>query len=266
MSHMKHRLAAALFAAMLLASLASSSVAAHRPSGPIRDLFRAAVATARFHSLDQATKAGYGPFPDGVPLHECISSLDDTGAMGFHWVNGPLLTPELDPTKPEVLVYAPDRRGNLHLAALEYVVFKADWDAIHDDPPELFGQEFMDSGFPNRYEIPEFYALHVWLWKWNPTDLFAPFNPNVSCDPGGHSASRASTALASAYHIRAAPVMWLIWCHRHAWSCSYQESRRGGTGPGRSPHAANSEGCDPAERGSCRAGARPRCWPGSSGR
>ena len=200
MAHMKLRLAAALFAAMLLASLSGSAVAARAPSGPIRDLFRAAIATARFHSLEQATKAGYGPFPDGVPLHECISSLDGTGAMGFHWVNGPLLTPELDPTKPEVLVYEPDRRGNLHLVALEYVVFKADWDAIHKDPPMLFGQMFMDSGFPNRYEIPEFYALHVWLWKWNPSGLFKPFNPNVTCNPGSHGANRASsvTALAAA--------------------------------------------------------------------
>ena len=200
MTRTKPRLAAALFAAMLLSSLAGSSVAAHRPSGPVRDLFRAAIATARFHSLDQATKAGYGPFPDGVPLHECISSLDpkDPGAMGFHWVNGPLLTPELDPTKPEVLVYEPDRRGNLHLVALEYVVFKADWDAIHKDPPMLFGQMFMDSGFPNRYDIPEFYALHVWLWKWNPSGLFAPFNPNVTCNPGSHGASRASTVAAAA--------------------------------------------------------------------
>ena len=48
----------------------------------------------------------------------------------------------------------------------------------------LFGQMFMDSGFPNRYEIPQFYALHVWLWKFNPSGLFKPFNPNVSCNPG----------------------------------------------------------------------------------
>ena len=198
MSRTKLRLAAALFAATLLSSLAGSSVAAHAPSGAIRDLFRAAIATAKFHSTEQATKAGYGPFPDGVPLHECISSLDDTGAMGFHWVNGALLTPDLNPTKPEVLVYAPDRRGNLRLVALEYVVFKADWDAIHDEPPMLFGQMFMDSGFPNRYEIPQFYALHVWLWKWNPSGLFAPFNPKVSCNPGSHRAGRTSAVTARA--------------------------------------------------------------------
>lgn len=201
MTRTRLRLAAALFAAMLLTSITGSAVAAHGPSGPIRDLFRAALATAKFHSLDAATKAGYGPFPDGVPLHECISSFDGSGAMGFHWVNGKLLPPDVDPTTPEVLVYAPDRHGNLHLAALEYVVFKADWDAKHDDPPMLFGQMFMDSGFPNRYEIPEFYALHVWLWKWNPSGLFAPFNPNVSCNPGEHRAGLRSQAIARAADV-----------------------------------------------------------------
>ena len=72
-------------------------------------------------------------FPAGVPLHECISSFDNTGAMGFHWLNGGNLTTDLDPTKPQVLVYEPDRRGKLHLVALEYVVFKADWVAAHGD-------------------------------------------------------------------------------------------------------------------------------------
>ena len=43
------------------------------------------------------------------------------------------------------------------------------------------GQMFMTTLAPNRYAIPSFYALHVWLWKSNPAGLFAPFNPNVSC-------------------------------------------------------------------------------------
>ena len=38
------------------------------------------------------------------------------------------------PQHPEALVYAPDRHGGLHLAALEYVVIKADWDASQVPP------------------------------------------------------------------------------------------------------------------------------------
>ena len=199
------RLATALLTAMVLGTAAISGTSAHGSGGKGWDLLRAGIATARFHSTTQATKTGYGPFPDGVPLHECISSFDDTGAMGFHWVNGALLTPDLDPTKPEVLVYAPDRHGKLRLAALEYVVFKADWVAAHGDTvPELFGEMFMDSGFPNRYDIPQFYALHVWLWKPNPSGLFAPFNPRVSCDPGSASLSDGSIIASSGARLAAA--------------------------------------------------------------
>jgi len=177
-----------MLAAILLGSMGAAGVSAHGGSSGRWDLLRAAVATARFHSTGQATRAGYGPFGPGVPLHECISSFDNTGAMGFHWLNGANLTTDLDPTKPQVLVYEPDRGGKLHLVALEYVVFKADWVAAHGDTmPSLFGEDFMDSGFPNRYDLPEFFALHVWLWKFNPSGLFAPFNPNVSC--GGASGS-----------------------------------------------------------------------------
>jgi hypothetical protein len=198
MTRTKLRIAAGLATAMLLTSLTASSAVAHQRTNPAFDLLRAAISTARFHSTTQATKAGYGPFPPDAPLFQCISSFDNTGAMGFHWVNGDLLTPDLDPRTPEVLVYAPDRHGNLHLAALEYVVFKADWDAIHKDPPMLFGQMFMDSGFPNRYLIPQFYALHVWLWKFNPSGLFAPFNPNVSCNPGSASIGTPTAAIQAA--------------------------------------------------------------------
>ncbi len=197
------RLVGATLAAILLGSVAVSGAAAHGGGGASWDLLRAAVATARFHSTDRAAKAGYGPFPDGVPLHECIASLDGTGAMGFHWLDPDNLTTSLDPARPQVLVYAPDRRGRLQLVALEYVVFQDAWFKDHGDTtPMLFGQMFMKTGdrlhpeIPNRYEIPPFWALHVWLWKYNPSGLYAPFNPNVSCDPGTKSGSRGAAASA----------------------------------------------------------------------
>jgi len=46
----------------------------------------------------------------------------------------------------------------------------------------LFGQESMPVGFPIRYEIPAFFALHALIWKNNPLGKFEPFNPAVSCD------------------------------------------------------------------------------------
>ena len=117
--------------------------------------------------------------------------------MGVHYVKGDLVKdPAIDAKHPEALVYAPDRHGGLHLAALEYVVIKADWDAsqippaslgvgslgMHPAPPMLFGHEFNFTDAPNRYGLPPFYSLHAWIWKDNPAGTFEMWNPSVHCD------------------------------------------------------------------------------------
>lgn len=173
------RLLAAILSAMLLASLTAAAALAAPPD----DLTATRAATARFNSITQAIAAGYGLLPEGTPLNECIMALDGSGGMGFHYVNGALLDESVEATAPEVLVYAPDENGKLKLVALEYVVFQQTWaDAGMSGVPELFGEEFHATGEPNRYEIPAFFALHVWLWDENPTGLFEDFNPNVTCD------------------------------------------------------------------------------------
>ena len=137
-------------------------------------------ATDKYHSLARAKHDGYGLLTD-VNGISCIAD-DDMGAMGYHYVRSDLVgDPAIVPTKPEALVYAPDRHGRLHLAAVEYVVVKAAWDATHHSPPKLFGQTFNFTDAPNRYGLPPFYSLHVWLFKANPAGLFAMFNPNVHC-------------------------------------------------------------------------------------
>lgn len=195
------KLASAALAALVLSVGMVGSVSAHRSDSrsAFWDLIRLGAETARFHSTVQATRAGYAPFPEGQPLHECISSFDNTGAMGFHWLNAGNLGPDVSVDKPQVLVYAPDRKGNLHLVAIEYVVFKADWESKHGATmPELFGRMFMSTDAPNRYAIPAFYSLHVWLWDWNPSGLFASFNPRVSCAGSTTAAAAAISANLSA--------------------------------------------------------------------
>ena len=189
MNRRRTRMAVALTAVALGTLLIGGSTLARSEFSSVR------AATARFHSLTAADAGGYGPFPAGVPLHECISNLNGPGAMGIHWVNGGLLDAVLDPAKPEVLVYAPDADGELHLAALEYVIFQADWYADHPagSMPELFGHDLM-VGDNARFQIPPFFALHVWLYQDNPSGIFASFNPNVSCDPGTASAGPATAA------------------------------------------------------------------------
>lgn len=45
--------------------------------------------------------------------------------------------------------------------------------------PPSGGQAFDVGGAP----FPVLHrSLHVWLWKDNPSGLFAAFNPDVSCD------------------------------------------------------------------------------------
>jgi hypothetical protein len=195
MTRLAPRLVAATFTIFALASLiAGQALAAGGNWAAVR------AATARFHSTAQADRAGYGPFPVGAPLHECISNLTGPGAMGFHWVNGAYIDGEVDPLHPEVLVYAPDADGELRLVALEYVVFQADWYRAHpaDSMPELFGQMFMATPEPNRYQIPAFFALHVWLYQSNPSGIFANFNPTVSCDGAAAAAGTRSAATVGA--------------------------------------------------------------------
>ena len=169
-------LVAGIASVILLATTLATVLAA-----PPNDLDAARFATARFNGIGQAERAGYA-LPPGGPLHECIASFDDTGAMGFHLINGSLLDGVVNAAAPEALVYAPDKHGKLKLVALEYVVFADAWTS--DDPPSLFGEDFMFTPSPNRYEIPAFWALHAWIYQDNPSEdggMFAPFNPTVSC-------------------------------------------------------------------------------------
>ena len=184
---------AAAAALCMTQAVTASACDQHDPAasvtGPVRS------ATAKYRSLTVAKKAGYSIFADTAGI-TCIAE-PGMGAMGVHYVKGDLVKdPAIDATQPEALVYAPDRRGELHLAALEYVVIQADWNAHQippaslsveppatKAPPWLFGREFNFTDGPNRYGLPPFYSLHVWLWKDNPAGTLGMWNPTVHCDP-----------------------------------------------------------------------------------
>ena len=55
------------------------------------------------------------------------------------------------------------------------------WDATHAAPPILYGQRFARVAAGNRYGLPDFYELHVWHQKANPSGIFNDWNPTVSC-------------------------------------------------------------------------------------
>jgi hypothetical protein len=126
-----------------------------------------------------ARAAGYGLLKDAKGI-ECIA--DSMGGMGVHLVNGTLVgDSRVVASKPEALVYEPDKKGKLHLVAAEYVVFASKWNALHKSPPSLYGHPFALVPAGNRYGLPAFYELHAWMWKHNSMGTFKDFNMSVSC-------------------------------------------------------------------------------------
>ena len=117
-------------------------------------------ATARFHDLDKAIDAGWSLELPDTTGNTCIAE-PGVGGMGVHMVDTSLLDGTIDATEPEALVYEKRPDGSLELAALEYVIFQADWHGA--SPPHLYGHPFALIPSPNRFGLPAFYALHSWI-------------------------------------------------------------------------------------------------------
>jgi hypothetical protein len=123
-------------------------------------------ANSRFMDVAAATAEGYAPVP-------CVSGATG-GAMGIHYVNGELIDDLIEIGRPEAVMYEPGPNGEMQLIAVEYIATAG--------PKDLEGHLFHYVNAPNRYGLPQFYELHVWAWRENPTGTFADMNPNVSCD------------------------------------------------------------------------------------
>lgn len=179
-----------LFAGLAIVALTLFAIPVAAAADGQSDVAAARSATASFHDLATAQAAGYGVRVADVNNITCIADPGGAGGMGVHYLN-PSLVPELfDPSAdasvnaatPELLVYAPGPDGTQRLVALEYLTIKASWDAQHNGvAPSLFGQTFNTTLAGNRFGLPDFYSLHAWIWDPNPTDLFSPWNPRVTC-------------------------------------------------------------------------------------
>jgi hypothetical protein len=141
--------------------------------------------SSRFRDLDEALAEGY------VMFYKCTEQ-PGVGTMGQHFVNLDYVgDPAINPLRPEVLVYEPTRNGGYKLAAVEYVVLAADWvNAFGPDrKPTVLGQDMLFRPLGNRYDLPDFYERHAWLFKDNPAGMFEDWNPKASClgtgDNGG---------------------------------------------------------------------------------
>jgi hypothetical protein len=133
-------------------------------------------ATRQFLDVNNAVKAGY------APAFGCVSGSDH-GAMGIHYVNGALVGDgEIVVAHPEALIYEPAGNARL-LVGVEFIVDAATWLKNHNNtPPSLEGQDFQFVAAPNRFNLPDFFELHVWAWRDNPQGAFVDWNNEVTCE------------------------------------------------------------------------------------
>jgi hypothetical protein len=153
-------------AAALLPGPSGAALGQHAGDVPNPLAEKVREANARFTDVAAATAEGYAPIP-------CVSGPTG-GAMGIHYVNGNLIDDRVEIGKPEAVMYEPGAVGQMELIAVEYIATAG--------PKDLEGHLFNLVTAPNRYGLPDFYELHVWAWRENPTGTFADMNPSVSCD------------------------------------------------------------------------------------
>jgi hypothetical protein len=176
------RFTRAVVATLALASLSASPARAeqdHSHGGAAQNNALAKMVrqiTEPYKNVSAAEEAGY------ALAFGCVSG-PDSGAMGLHYVNMPLvLDGQIDLAHPEIILYEPVGNGGARLVGADYLVFADAWDKTHSSAPELMGQKFQQFEAPNRFGLPRFYTLHVWAWKENPTGTFVNWHSNISCD------------------------------------------------------------------------------------
>jgi hypothetical protein len=126
--------------------------------------------TAKFHSFQTAAAAGWA-----AQITPCMTDPAGAGGMGFHYGNPALIDGAARVEEPELLLYEPQQNGRLRLVAVEYII---PYTAHSRDaaPPELFGQQFKQN------DAFQLWGLHAWVWRENPSGVFADWNPRVTCE------------------------------------------------------------------------------------
>jgi hypothetical protein len=153
-----------------------------KPSEEVnRQLAELRRATARFQDIEVARAAGYTVLfdPDGDgPGSACLSHPTE-GGMGEHYIHPDRLLDggALNVSRPEALIYEPQKNGGYRLVGVEFVILFSDLPKTAE-APVLLGQQFM----PNDNEGFKLWALHAWVWRNNPAGMFAPWNPTVTCE------------------------------------------------------------------------------------
>jgi hypothetical protein len=193
-------LAALSLSAALSVGVDATSTNRPAPGEPTLEEVRRA--TERFRDVKVALAEGYirDPF-DLCDSAEMMGRPASLGAMGIHYFRPDLLGITAPPSprvngvgthtdflKPSILIYEPQADGSLQLVAVENLVFAAAWRAAgHKEPPSFHGVKW-DSMVDNpktavdeAHMFEPHFDRHVWLYRENPSGMFAQFNPAVSC-------------------------------------------------------------------------------------
>ena len=185
---------------MMMILAAALAAAAPAPGEPTLDQVRAA--TERFRDVKVALAEGYVADPTNTcHTAEHMGRPKAMGGMGIHYFRPDLLgikgppNPRVDGDgihtdfrKPSILIYEPNAKGELELIAVENLVFEKAWRAAgHKAPPSFHGvpwDHMADdpaTAIDEAHEFEPHYDRHVWLYRANPTGVFKPFNPAVTC-------------------------------------------------------------------------------------
>jgi hypothetical protein len=154
------------------ADLAARNAAATSHSfGPTvqKELASLRRATAAFQRFEVAGAAGWN-----TQITGCMVDPGGAGGMGFHYGNVGLIDGSVQVEQPELLLYEPEKNGRMRLVAVEYIIPYA-FHPRDADPPVLFDQEF------KQVDAFGLWGLHAWVWRENPSGMFADWNPKVDC-------------------------------------------------------------------------------------
>jgi len=207
---------AVAFAGALAATPAVRAAEQTRPGPGEPTLAEVRSATERFRDVKVAVAEGYLRDPFNMcDSAEMMGKPAALGAMGVHYFRPDLLgiteppSPRVngvgthtDFRQPAILIYEPQKDGSMELVAVENLVFKAAWRAAgHSEPPTFHGvpydsmQDDPATSIDEAHMFEPHFDRHVWIYRDNPSGVFTPFNPAVSC--ANHEAAHDHTAHAT---------------------------------------------------------------------
>lgn len=103
-----------------------------------------------------------------------------SGGVGVRFLNTSLMSTVANPDYPPILIYEP-KGGRLELVAAEWLIPVAM--GVHERP-KLLEQPLdgpMEGLHPLMPKEMTHYNLRMWLFKKNPSGIYSPTNPDVTC-------------------------------------------------------------------------------------